>query len=173
MYTTTQGILAVSGKEVRFWDPQTSLSSIPSSTQNRTLLPSLTAYLRSQLSAVITIAGYQKAAQVATSLTEESQSGLQLIVNSVSELREANYTIRDMFVLFSPCGDPFMAKGMTDLFNSGGKAGEDSSDRLLLCTAELGLSHLDSGDVKKDRKKYVIHLKPKVVLQSAVNYLIK
>jgi hypothetical protein len=156
-------------------------SNIETGERGRTnLLPNLAAYIGSQLFAVITIAGYQNAAQVATSLMEESRDGLQLIANSVAELKEAiaeKVTSCDMDVLFCSCGTSFDPMGMTDDFNSGRKRSKPSSGGLVLCTTNLGLSLTRS--TKKDRNTehedadvVNVLLKPRVALQSVVNDLI-
>jgi hypothetical protein len=152
-------------------------SNIETRDGGKTNLSNLAAYV-SQLSAIITIAGFQNAEQVAMSLMEEPvpRDGLQLIANSVAELREVvveKVTSYDMDVLFCPCGTSFDAMWMTDNFNSGREGSKVSSDGLVLCTTNLGLKLTRS--VTKDRNteyEDIVLLGAKVALQSATNDLI-
>jgi hypothetical protein len=136
------------------------------------LLPSLAAYVGPQLSAVITIAGFENAEQVAMSLMAEPGNALGLIANSVAELKEGiaeKVTSCDMDVLFCPCGTSFDARWMTDAFNGS----QVSSDELVLCTTNLGLKLTRS--VTKDRNteyEDIVLLRAKVALQSVMDDLI-
>jgi hypothetical protein len=140
------------------------------------ILPSLVAYVSPQLSAVITIAGFENAEQVAMSLMEEPGNALRLIANSVAELKEGiaeKVTSCDMDVLFCPCGTSFDARWMADDFNSGPKGSQVSSNELVLCTTNLGLRLTRS--VTKDRNtgyENVVLLGARVALQSVMDDLI-
>jgi hypothetical protein len=138
------------------------------------LLPSLAPYIKSQLSSVMTVAGYQDAEQKARTLTEEFESGLQIIANSVVELREtiAKMASCDIDVLFSSRGTSFDARWMSDYFESNRKASEVPRDELVLCTTSLGLKLTRNVTRSRDAGYENVLLKAKVVFQSVMSDLI-